>query len=89
MPRVKLADYHMLGRMIYRDWLGRLSNICGARALEEDLPGKKKATALFTIAFRALSLASNSTSRSGDNKKKFTDNEHSKLRQGTYSLAFW
>jgi hypothetical protein len=44
---------------------------------------------LFTVAVRALSSTSDSTSQSGDSKKKSMDNGRSKLSQGTYSLAFW
>jgi hypothetical protein len=39
MPRVKLTDYSMLAKMFSQDRVGRLSNICGAWALEDDLLG--------------------------------------------------
>jgi hypothetical protein len=39
IPRVRLTDCYIIARIISRDWLGRLSNICGVRALEEDSPG--------------------------------------------------
>jgi hypothetical protein len=38
IPRVTLADCHILARMTSQDRLSRLSNICGAWALEEDSP---------------------------------------------------
>jgi hypothetical protein len=36
---VRLADYLILARIISRDLIGRLCNIWGGRALEEDSPG--------------------------------------------------
>jgi hypothetical protein len=38
IPKVRLADYRMLARMISRDLFGKLSNICAARASKEDSP---------------------------------------------------
>jgi hypothetical protein len=70
MPKVRLAGCRMLTRMISRDQLDGLCNICGVRALGEDSPGWKKATVLFTISFMALSSASDSMTRSRDSKKK-------------------
>jgi hypothetical protein len=55
IPRVRLADYLILTRIISRDLVGKLSRIWVARALEENSPRYKKATALSTIAFKALS----------------------------------
>jgi hypothetical protein len=39
IPRVRLTDCRMLARIISQDLFGRLSNIWGARASEEDSPG--------------------------------------------------
>jgi hypothetical protein len=39
MPRVRLAEYRILARIISQDWLDKLSNICGAWVLEEDSRG--------------------------------------------------
>jgi hypothetical protein len=63
--RVRLTDCLILVRIISQDLIGRLSNIWGVRTLEEDSPGYKKATALSTITFKALSSASDSMSQSG------------------------